>query len=407
MTKPKKRKIVSKSESQKKKSELQANIPNGKTINKPDDTTSRSTYIYLVCITFVLIFTALYFNVSSQSINFDVFKTKNTTSGNEKNAPLFEQIQKMETIHRRANLSLAEFQAVYDGKWPVLITDVMQRWPAINWTTDFFLNSYGEDRITMKAVRGSLNKGESFALPLKLYLSHINEGTPDTWTYLEDEIFLEQRPKLKEDIITPVYLQEDYFQMFPPEIQPWNAMLLWGTRFSRSSLHIDPYNWTGTNAVFMGLKKWKLYEPGQDHYLYVYPDRKSEFPLNCNKYNSPIDTFNPDYKKYPLFKKARAIEFDQHPGEMLIIPTGWFHQAYNDDVTMAVSSQVMNSGNYEIVIEEILKVNKKLKRRLPDNFQDLGPVEKVSTLMRLMPKDILKRGREVNDQAVHEINKIT
>ncbi|XP_033107148.1 HSPB1-associated protein 1-like, partial [Anneissia japonica] len=122
---------------------------------------------------------------------------------------------------------------------------------------------------------------------------------------------------------------------------------------------------------------------------------------------TPVDAFNPDLKTYPLFRHAKAIEFDQKPGELLIIPTGWFHQAYNDDETMAVSSQVMNSGNYEIVIEEILKANEVLKDKLPQTFDDMTPVQKVNTLMRLMPKDILDRGREVNAEALNEIHKGT
>ena len=43
----------------------------------------------------------------------------------------------------------------------------------------------------------------------------------------------------------------------------------------RSQLHIDPYNWTGTNMVFEGIKKWKLYPPGQDDLLYVIGHGKS------------------------------------------------------------------------------------------------------------------------------------
>jgi len=39
----------------------------------------------------------------------------------------------------------------------------------------------------------------------------------------------------------------------------------------RSHLHVDPYNWTGTNMVFSGIKLWKLYPPGQDNLLYVIP----------------------------------------------------------------------------------------------------------------------------------------
>ena len=39
-------------------------------------------------------------------------------------------------------------------------------------------------------------------------------------------------------IANQIYLEEDFFKLFPKEIQPWNAMFLWGTRYSRSSLHI-------------------------------------------------------------------------------------------------------------------------------------------------------------------------
>ncbi|XP_033118154.1 F-box protein At1g78280-like [Anneissia japonica] len=416
----KKRKIVSKSEAQRKKYDSQEGVANGRFPNgqhkeeEDNSVTSPSkrslTHIYLACITFIVItfflsLIAFHNLLNVENVEFDDAYMFNIEQ--DEVLKRYKQIERMDKIHRRANLGLQEFKAVYDGKWPVLITDVMQEWPASNWTKEFFVNVYGEERITMKAVRGTLKSAESFALPLKLFLSHVHEGQPNTWTYLEDEIFLEQRPQLKKDLIKPVYLEEDLFQNFPSEIRPWNAMLLWGTRYSRSSLHIDPYNWTGTNAVFKGLKKWKLYPPGQDQYLYVYPDQLSGFPLSCYKYNSPVDAFNPDLKTYPMFRHAKAIEFDQKPGELLIIPTGWFHQAYNDDETMAVSSQVMNSGNYEIVIEEILKANEVLKDKLPQTFYDMTPVQKVNTLMRLMPKDILDRGREVNAEALNEIHKGT
>jgi hypothetical protein len=47
--------------------------------------------------------------------------------------------------------------------------------------------------------------------------------------------------------------------------------------------------------------------------------------LFCFHY-SPIDAYNPDLKKYPQFSKAQGMSFEQNPGELLIIPPGWFHQ---------------------------------------------------------------------------------
>ncbi|XP_077978320.1 uncharacterized protein LOC144433821 isoform X2 [Glandiceps talaboti] len=285
----------------------------------------------------------------------------------------------LQHIDRRHNLSLQEYLDVYDAKWPVLVTDVVPTWPAFNWTKEFFAKNYGDVRVAMKGVEGKLTKAESLAVPLKLFAEHAHEGKPKMWTYLEDELFIPQHPELRKDIGEAIYLKEDFFELFPSEVQPWNAMLLWGTAYSRSSLHIDPYNWTGTNAVLKGIKRWKLYPPGQDEYLYVFEDQKSGFPLDCYKYNSPIDTHDVDWKKYPKFKDARAIEFDQYPGEILLIPTGWFHQAFNVKETMAISSQVMNTNNYRILLEEILKADNLGDQELPDDLDTLSPRQQACT----------------------------
>ncbi|XP_077862532.1 uncharacterized protein LOC144344480 [Saccoglossus kowalevskii] len=309
----------------------------------------------------------------------------------------------IDKIDRRSNLSLEEYLDVYDAKWPVLITDVVPTWPAFNWTKDFFVKNYGDDRITMKGVEGGLTTGESLALPLSLFVHHLHMSSPQVWTYLEDELFIPQRPELMKDIGKVVYLEEDYFQLFPQEVRPWNAMLLWGTEYSRSSLHIDPYNWTGTNAVLKGTKRWKLYPPGQDDFLYVFKDQRSGFPLDCYKYNSPIDTHDVNLKMYPKFKKAKAMEFDQHAGELLMIPSGWFHQAYNMEETMAISSQVMNNNNYKIVLHEIIKADNINKVKLPTHFNSMSPEQQVKTVMAILPDRVLARGKQVTQTILEQL----
>ncbi|XP_077862533.1 uncharacterized protein LOC144344481 [Saccoglossus kowalevskii] len=312
----------------------------------------------------------------------------------------------IDKIDRRTNLSLEEYLDVYDAKWPVLITDVVPTWPAFNWTKDFFVKNYGEDRITMKGVEGTLSEATSLALPMKVFAQHSHMGSPRMWTYLDDELFIPHRPKLMQDIEHVIYLEEDYFQLFPAEVKPWSAMLLWGTPYSRSTLHIDPYNWTGTNAVLKGTKRWKLYPPGQDDFLYVFKNRRSGFPLDCYKYNSPIDTHDVNLKRYPNFKKAKAMEFDQHAGELLMIPSGWFHQAYNVEETMAISSQVMNNNNYKAVLQEVFKADNINEKDLPNNYDSFSPEQKVKTVMSMLPRNVLERGKKVTQDALGQINAI-
>ena len=53
-------------------------------------------------------------------------------------------------------------------------------------------------------LQGPLNKAQSFAVPLKTFAEHVHEGQPEVWTYLEDELFIEMNPELRDYIGQPV-----------------------------------------------------------------------------------------------------------------------------------------------------------------------------------------------------------
>ncbi|XP_060073793.1 uncharacterized protein LOC132553554 [Ylistrum balloti] len=323
----------------------------------------------------------------------------------EYNLEYYERPQHNWKVDRRSGLSVDEFFDTYDAKWPVVLMDVVKKWPAMNWTKEIFLQKYGKERVMMKAVVGGLQHATGHALPLEVFIDHLNEASFDTWTYLEDELFLVMRPELKKDIGQNDYGEENFFNLFPESIRPWDCMMLWGTAHSRSTLHMDPYNWTGISAVLQGHKKWKLVPPGQDHLLYVEPDVLCGFPLECRKYNSPIDAFDADTKKYPRFKRVQYLEVDVFPGEMLIIPTGWYHQAFNVEQTMALSLQMMNRNNYLVILEEIIKAGNLKRKKLPAYFSTLLPPDQVKVFMSLLPKKLLRRGEEVTKSIQEQMRK--
>jgi ribosomal protein L16 Arg81 hydroxylase len=45
------------------------------------------------------------------------------------------------------------------------------------------------------------------------------------------------------------------------------------------------------------------------------------------------------YKRFPLHT---ALEVVQQEGEVLLLPSGWWHQAYHEDSTIAIASQYLN-----------------------------------------------------------------
>lgn len=102
-----------------------------------------------------------------------------------------------------------------------------------------------------------------------------------------------------------------------------------------------------------------------------------------------MDAFDPDLKHYPKFGRAQYLETELLPGEMLIIPAGWFHQAYNADETMAISSQLMNRNNYLIILEEIIKGGSVKRKKLPAHFNTLMPPDQVPNIYIFKAKNNL------------------
>ncbi|KAH3818441.1 hypothetical protein DPMN_120163 [Dreissena polymorpha] len=167
--------------------------------------------------------------------------------------------ESMGSVEKRSLLSLSEFRELYDAKWPVIVTDIIPFWEAYRtWNKEFFLTHYGSQNVLMRTVKGRLNESVAQVKPLSDFVRLLDQTTdPTSWVYLEDELFLIQNPRLRAFVGSNYLLDENMFSLFPPEIRPWDSMLLWGGQHSRSFLHMDPYNWTAVNAVLWGAKHWK------------------------------------------------------------------------------------------------------------------------------------------------------
>lgn len=68
-----------------------------------------------------------------------------------------------------------------------------------------------------------------------------------------------------------------------------------------------------------GSKRIFLAPPHHDEFLY---------PREANAllFGSPFDPEAPDFDKFPLARQASTIECIVHPGDMLYVPAGWYHQ---------------------------------------------------------------------------------
>ena len=72
-------------------------------------------------------------------------------------------------------------------------------------------------------------------------------------------------------------------------------------------------------AQVWGSKRIFLAPPHHDEFLY---------PREANAllFGSPFDPEAPDFERFPLARQAALIELVVHPGDMLYVPAGWYHQ---------------------------------------------------------------------------------
>jgi len=71
------------------------------------------------------------------------------------------------------------------------------------------------------------------------------------------------------------------------------------------------------------------------------------YPLADGPNRSPIkDVDNPDLGTYPLFARAHATTFVLNPGEMLFVPSRWWHTARILSPSITLSVNTLNRSNW-------------------------------------------------------------
>ena len=94
-----------------------------------------------------------------------------------------------------------------------------------------------------------------------------------------------------------------------------------------SPLHNDaPHN---LFAQIRGRKRFTLYSPANSNYLYAYP------PASKIPHMSQVNVDAVDRKRFPLFSHAQAQVLVVEPGDLLFLPSGWWHHVYS--ITKSIS----------------------------------------------------------------------
>lgn len=215
------------------------------------------------------------------------------------------------------NISREKFYRDFvNRKRPVVIRGIISEWDASKkWDINYFKNIGDDTRVRIK--KGNVSEGKTELVSLAAYAERLKHhgtgaGESDRIPYLHDIPIFSIFPRLADDINSfPVkYLPKWYRKEW------WNFIQFFmGPKGSLTPLHFDTLYTHNLFFQVHGYKKFILIPDDKRSCCYVYNWRWAR-----------VNPQNPDYEKFPLFRKVTIEEVVLEPGDILYIPPGFLHQ---------------------------------------------------------------------------------
>ena len=259
-----------------------------------------------------------------------------------------------------ATLSLDEFRTKFESlNLPVVIRGGCKHWPAMKkWTRAWLSKTYGATDFVVGGYDMTLN--DFFAV--------CDGARDDVPLYLFDPKFGEKAPELASDYEVPEYFAtDDLFKLLHE--RPHHRWLIIGPAKSGSIFHQDPNATSAWNAVVSGRKKWVMFPPT------VTPPgvHPSADGADVAQPLSIVEWFA---NFYDADDSKRRLECVCEPGDVLFVPSGWWHLALNLTECIAVTQNFVSRANLRKVLafldskcENLVSgVDKNRRRGLGDDF---------------------------------------
>ncbi len=220
---------------------------------------------------------------------------------------------------------------------PVILTNVVTSWPAMEKWTDAYLNNVCS---TSTFYAGGLS------MTMAQYMAYARTLQDDQPLFFFDKNFATTVPALAEDYTVPPFFDEDLFRLLDDE-RPDYRWLIFGPAGSGSSFHIDPNATSAWNAVIRGAKKWILFPPE-----YVPPGVHPS--VDGGDVATPISlmewfvTFYPQiHKGYSSSSKPSSVHLEGtcRAGEVIFVPRGWWHIVLNVEESLAITQNFVSISN--------------------------------------------------------------
>ncbi|KAK5283777.1 hypothetical protein LTR20_008544 [Exophiala xenobiotica] len=237
--------------------------------------------------------------------------------------PYISGIPKQNEIPRRRDLLPAEFNDSWVDR-PFILTEPVKKWQVYkDWDQQSILTKHGNTSFHAEAVDW----------PLKTYAAYMASTRDESPIYLFDRAFVE---KMGLEVgphgayTAPEAFHDDLFTLLK-EQRPDHRWLIIGPERSGSTFHKDPNATSAWNAVIRGSKYWIMFPsnvlpPG----VYMSEDQSEvTSPLSIAEW---LMCFHAEARSTP-----GCLEGICQAGEVLHVPSGWWHLVVNLDPAIAIT----------------------------------------------------------------------
>jgi len=260
-------------------------------------------------------------------------------------------------IDRREELSYKEFEEGYlYANRPVVVRGALRKWRALSrWTPEFFKTEFGGMKFSIADhekgqpdYRGDGGTEYTMAQFIDRVLSSTDENPAP---YFRNKKMYDLFPSLKQDIeplpeyCFPNWLAECHLVKHVREALNRAAAMELYIGGQGGAFPVLHYDGIGTHAFLMqiyGRKKFIIFPPSQAGHLYPWPEKQNF---------SQIDIDKPDLKRFPLYANAVPTTFVLEPGELLFVPSHWWHTTKMLTPSITISVNTANQSNWQELIE--------------------------------------------------------
>jgi hypothetical protein len=271
-------------------------------------------------------------------------------SARPSSTPVPQAVRDRLDVDRRQGLTRDEMEREYlspPGR-PVIITDVVGRWPAYGkWTFEYLADRFGDQDIVVRdRYQSGGRPGAGLAMKLRTYMQYCEDPTrlptritPRHPFYFAFEAFSGDS-ELLADFTWPEAI-DNLYSTLGPQVYDWflryNAVLLIGPAGTVTPLHEDLFGTHAFLAQFVGRKRAVFFPP----------DVRLDKPSAISTRLAGLPEIARD--------DAPAYETVVSAGEMLVFPRGWRHEVTSLDPSISLSINFVNGTNLVAHMLEIFR----------------------------------------------------